>query len=94
MCQIGQKKYSLLRKFKILYYGHTMDMGPPIGYPSICLINQLLVEKTDSSVSFINNFLKIDLLHEVFNSLLVCIRLRMYSIVSATGILVKSDSTS
>ena len=69
-------------------------MGPPIGHPSICLINRLLAEKTDSFVNFINNFLKIDFLHKDFNSLLVYIRFRMYSIVSATGILVKSDSTS
>ena len=65
-------------------------MGPP----SFCLIKQLLAEKTDSFVNFINNFLKIDFLHKGFNSLLVYIRFRMYSIVSATGILVESDSTS
>ena len=69
-------------------------MGPPIGHPSMCLIKRLLAEKTDSFVSFINNFLKIDFLQKGFNSLLVYIRFRMYSIVSAFGILVKGDSTS
>ena len=71
-----------------------MDIGPPIGHLSIFAIKQLLAAKTDFFVNFINNFLKIDYFHKGFNSLLVYIHLRMYSIVSATGILVKSDSTS
>ena len=40
----------------------TTDMGPPIGQPSIRLINQLLTKKVHSFVDFINNFLKIDFL--------------------------------
>ena len=65
----------------------TTDMRPLIGHPPICLIKWLLAEKTDSFVNFINNFLKIDFLHNGFNDLFVYICFRMYSIVSATGIL-------
>ena len=71
-----------------------MDMGPAVVHPSICLTNSLLAEKTDSFVNFINNFLRMDFLHKGFNSLLVYILFRMYSIVSETEILIKSDSTS
>ena len=71
----------------------TTDMGPPIGHPSIYLIKLSLVENTDSFVNFTNKFLKKDFVDKGFNSLLVYMGFRIYSICSATGILVQSDSS-
>ena len=71
----------------------TTDMGPPIGHPSIYLIKLSLVENTDSFVNFTNKFLKKDFVDKGFNSLLVYMGFRIYSVFSATGILVQSDSS-
>ena len=72
----------------------TTDTGPPIGNPSICFIKREFTEKTHSFVNFTNNFLKTDLLQKGLINLSTYILCKIYSIVSLTGMFVKSQSTS
>ena len=71
-----------------------MDMGPPIEYPSICLIKWLLAEKIDSFVNFIKNFLKIDFLGKGFNFVWYIYVLECTQLSQQLERYLKSDPTS